>query len=216
MLSAVDVANSRLTLASVVVVVPELRFGAVLSELARKLWPAHPAPLITEIPDQALTVIYPDRQLQCQFGNNRVEITDSRGVAPGTDDPFALVATNAFKAVYASSGDKIVAHGFNFELHVPIAGQTPPDFMQARYFHSPQQHIADAFGAQLAALGFIATMERSNCRIQLLVEPSKIEGSLRVYANFHYDEAAPPQDEGEFRTAFENEYDAFKEALHRL
>lgn len=210
-----DVANGRLTLASVVLVVPELHFGAVLSELARKLWPAHPAPLITEIPGQALTVIYPDRRLQCQFSNNRVEVKDERGVSPNTD-PFALVATNAFKAVFESSGDKTVAHGFNFELHVPVEGQTPPDFMKARYFHNPQQQIADPLGAQLAGLGFIAAMERADCRIQLLVEPSKIEGCLRVYANFHYEGAPPSQDESLFGTAFEREYEAFKEAIGGL
>lgn len=210
-----DIGNARLTLASVVVVVPELRFGAVLSELARKVWPAHPAPLITEVPDQVLTVVYPDRQLQCQFANNRVEVKDSRGVAAGSD-PFPLVAVNAFKALYASSGENITAHGLNFELHVPISGHTPPGFVQGEFFLNPQQRIADPFGAQLADLGFIAIMDRPDCRIQLLVEPSKFEGSLRVHANFHFEGRPPPLEEGEFRISFEREYESFKEALSRL
>jgi hypothetical protein len=210
-----ETANARLTLASVVVAVPELRFGAVLSELVRKLWPAHPAPLITEVPGQVLTVIYPDKQLQCQFANNRVEVTDSRGLAAGAD-PFPLIAVNAFQALYTSSGDKTVAHGFNFELHVPVVGHTPPSFVHGRFFLNPQQNIADAFQAQLSELGFIAIMDRQGCRIQLLVEPSKLQASLRVHANFHFEGASPPLKEDEFRDTFEREYESFKDALSRL
>ena len=206
---------ARVTLASLVVVFEELKLGTVLSELARRLWPEHPAPLISEVPGQVLSVVYPDRQIQCQFANNRVEVNDSRGVEPGTE-PFPLICANAVQAAVEASGEKITAFGYNFDLSFPLDETTPKEFLTDRLFHNPER-LADAFGAQLNDLGVIAAMTRDDCKIQLLVERSPLQGNyLRVYANHHFEKRRPPSDSSVFAEAFRGEYENLQSAVGRF
>lgn len=76
-----DTSAAKLIECNVIMVFRELRFGQILNELARRLLPDYPTPLITEVPGQVLAVVFPDKRIQCQFANLQVRVTDTRGVA---------------------------------------------------------------------------------------------------------------------------------------
>lgn len=211
----VDTRNATLARYSIVVVLRELRFGPVLNELGRKLLPGHPSPLITEIPNQVLAVVYPDRQIQCQFANRRVDVSDTRGATPGAD-PFPLVAINAVAAAREASGAGIVAYGYNFELHMPLGDGDAGTFLRTRFFKNPTD-IGDAFGGTVGPVGIAASVTLPDCAINFDIGPiPERAGYARAYVNYHYEPGTPPSDPGALTEEVDRKYEQFRAALEKL
>ncbi len=210
-----DTSGAKLTGYNLVVVFEELRFGAPLNELARRLLPGHPAPLITEIPDQVLAVIYPERQIQCQFANRRVEVRDGRGVDPGID-PFGTVAINAIEAAARASGKPIVAYGYNFDVNLSLGEDDPATFLRSRFLKDPHT-LSQAFGGEVKAVGIKASIHRSDCEANFDVEPldGKI-GLVKAHVNYHYEGKSPPQQADMLVTQIRERYNEFLQALRQL
>ena len=201
---------------NIVVVFRELKFGRVLSELARKLLHGHPSPLITEIPDQVLAVVYPDRQIQCQFANRRVDVRDSRGTTPGAE-PFPQVVINAVNAAREASGTKIVAYGYNYWLDVPLGEGDAGAFLRTTFLKRPSE-IGDAFGGTVGAVGISASVTLpSGCRANFDIGPIPERSAYaKAHVNYHYEEKEPPSDVEALAEEAERRYDEFRAALEKL
>jgi len=212
--NSVDTRNASLIQYNIVVVFQELRFGQVLYELARNLLPGHPSPLITEIPNQLLVVVYPDRKLQCQFANRRVEVRDNRDVGPGTE-PFSQVAVKAVEAASQASGCNIVAYGYNYVVQLPI-GQDPGQFIRTRFFKSPET-LGDAFGGEVGSVGIKASIKLADCKAIFDIEPVPDRPELiKAHANYHYERTKLPTDANALTEEIQQKYDEFKAAMERL
>jgi hypothetical protein len=211
----VDTRNATLAYYDIVVVFAELRFGPVLSELARKLLPGHPAPLITEIPNQVLAVVYPDRQIQCEFGNRRAKVRDSRGGQPGAE-PFGQVAINAVGAAREAGARSVVAYGYNYELHMPLGNGDAGTFLRTRFFRQPDE-IGQAFGGKGGPVGISASVMLADCEVNFDIAPTpERSGYAKAHVNYHYEGKEPPPDGAALAEEAERRYDEFRAALERL
>lgn len=211
-----DTRNAALASYNIVVVFRELKFGRVLSELARKLLQGHPSPLITEIPDQVLAVVYPDRQIQCQFANRRVDVRDNRGTTPGTE-PFPQVAINAVNAAREASGAEIVAYGYNYELDMPLGEGDAGAFLRTTFLKRPSE-IGDAFGGTVGAVGISASVTLpGGCRASFDIGsiPER-PAYAKAHVNYHYERMEPPTDAGALAEEAEHRYGEFRAALEKL
>jgi hypothetical protein len=211
-----DTRSAALAYYNIVVVFRELKFGPVLSELARKLLHGHPSPLITEIPNQVLAVVYPDRQIQCQFANRRVDVRDSRGTTPGAE-PFPQVVINAVDAAREASGEKIVAYGYNYELDMPLGEGDAGAFLRTTFLKRPGE-IGDAFGGTVAAVGISASVTLpGGCQATFGIGPiPERVGYAKAHVNYHYDSDKLPSDPVALAEEVERKYQEFRAALERL
>jgi hypothetical protein len=212
----VDTANATLVYYNIVVVFSELKFGPVLSELARKLLHGHPSPLITEIPNQVLAVVYPDRQIQCEFANRRVKVTDNRGTEPGAEG-FAQVVVNATNAVTHASGAEIVAYGYNYELHIPVGDQDAGAFLRARFLRQHNE-IGQAFGGSVEGVLIGASVSLGHdCQANFEIQPiPERPGYAKAHVNYHYDKKSPPLELETLGAEARQKCDEFRAALERL
>jgi hypothetical protein len=212
----VDTTNATLAYYNIVVVFPDLKFGPALSELARKLLHGHPSPLITEIPNQVLAVVYPDRQIQCQFANRRVDVRDSRGTTPGAE-PFPQVVVNAVDAAREASGKEPVAYGYNYELDMPLGERDAGAVLRTTFFKRPSD-IGDAFGGTVGAVGISASVTLPDgCQANFEIVPiPERAGYARAHVNYHYESGKPPSDPAALTQEVERKYDEFRVALDRL
>jgi hypothetical protein len=211
----VDTRNATLTYYDMVVVFAELKFGPVLGELARKLLPGHPAPLITEIPNQVLSVVYPDRQIQCEFANRRARVRDSRGAQAGAE-PFAQVAVNAVAAAREAGANSIVAYGYNYELHMPLGNGEAGTFLRTRFFRQPDE-IGQAFGGRGGPVGISASVTVADCEVNFDIAPvPERTGYAKAHVNYHYEGKEPPLDVPSLAQEAERKYDEFRAALEKL
>jgi hypothetical protein len=211
----VDTRNATLTYYDMVVVFAELKFGPVLSELARKLLPGHPAPLITEIPNQVLAIVYPDRQIQCEFANRRARVRDDRGSQPGAE-PFPQVAINAVEAAREAGARSIVAYGYNYELHMPLGSGDAGTFLRTRFFRQPDE-IGQAFGGKGGPVGISAWVRLADCEVSFDIAPiPERSGYAKAHVNYHYESKEPPLDAAGLAAEAERRYDEFRAALEKL
>ncbi|MFQ5880089.1 MAG: hypothetical protein ACE5IZ_07960 [Dehalococcoidia bacterium] len=214
--ASLDISGAKLAGYNLVVVFEELPIGAILHEMARRLLPEHPSPLITEIPDQLLTVIYPQRQIQCQFANRRVDVRDRRGMDPATE-PFSTVAINAVEAATTASGKPVVAYGYNFDVHLPLQGDDPAVFLKARFLTDPNK-LGQAFGGDVKTVGIKASIHRSDSQANFDIEPllDGQTGLIKAHVNYHYERRKPPAQATELVTQIQERYQEFLTALQRL
>jgi hypothetical protein len=211
----VDTRNATLAYYDIVVVFAELRFGPVLSELARRLLPGHPAPLITEIPNQVLAVVYPDRQIQCEFANRRATVRDSRGGQPGAE-PFGQVAINAVGAAREAGAPRIVAYGYNYELHMPLGNGDAGAFLRTRFFRQPDE-IGQAFGGRGGPVGIGASVTLSDCEVKFDIAPiPERSGYAKAHVNYHYEGREPPPDAEALAEEAGRRCNEFRAALEKL
>lgn len=210
-----NVDTARLIEYNMVVVFRDLRFGQILSELARRLLPEHPSPLITEIPNQLLAVVYPDRQIECQFANRRVQVTDKRRVDPG-EHPFPLIASNAIDAAVQSSGRDIAAYGYNYVVH--LQENAPAQYIASRFFQNADV-IAEAVGGQLTSIGFTAQahVPQEGCLLSINLGPvPNTQDLIQATVNYHYEGQSPADAALAIGDQVAALYKRFVDALHRL
>ncbi len=183
--------------------------------MTRRLFPGHPSPLITEIPDQLLAVVYPERQIQCQFANRRVDVRDGRGLDPGTD-PFAMIAINAIEAARHASGQDIIAYGYNFDVNLPLEGDEPAAFLRMRFLNQPQR-LGEAFGGEVHRVGISASVQRGQSQANFEIAPlGDGTGLLAARVNYHYEPGQPPENIESLSTEVRDRYGEFLAALERL
>lgn len=212
-----NVDQAKLNEYNMVVVFRELRFTQVLTELARRLLPEHPSPLITEIPSRLLSVVYPDRGIDCQFANRRVQVRDKRGGIPG-ENPFPVIALNAIEAASQSSGghEGIVAYGFNYTLHLR-EGQAA-NYLSARFFSNATK-ISQAFAGELRQIGFVAAISipERRCLAKLTLMPVADAADLiEVVVNYHYEGQSPPLLSQGLTQQTATQYDEFLRVLREI
>jgi len=212
----VDTANATLVYYNIVVVFRELKFGPMLSEPARRLLEGHPSPLITEIPNQVLAVVYPDRQIQCEFADRRVKVTDGRGTEPGAE-PFAQVVINATQAAGRASAAQIVAYGYNYELHIPVGEEDAGAFLRTRFL-SEAAKIGQAFGGTVGPVGISASVRLADdCQANFGIEPiPERPGYAKAHVNYHYEGKSPSLQSDELSAQAREKYQEFRAALGRL
>lgn len=203
---------------NIVVVFKEMRFTQVLDELAIKILPEHPAPLITKIPGQLLSIIYPDRNIHCQFANKRVQVSDKRGLTPG-EHPFGLIASGAIKAAYYPAEkreDKIVSYGYNYAINLKQNEAT--SFISSRFFSNCDK-IQNVFKGNLRSVGFETNIfiSQKNCLAKFVLNSQAgISDIIIATINFHYESQIPPDTAEEINQQATSQYDEFFQILEKL
>ena len=213
-----NIENAKLIHYDMVVVFSDLRFGQVLNELAKKIYPNHPSPLITEIPKQLLSIIYPDKNIQCQFANKRLQISDKRGAVPG-EDPFSMIAVGAIEAAtYPEKKEKIIAYGYNYL--VQLKQKNPTDYIKDHFFSANFTQIeSKVFTGTIQNLGFntIISVPKINGIVTFtLTSQDQNSDIITSQINFHYSNGNPPTTLDDINHQVTSQYDDFLKALREL
>lgn len=209
----VDIAKASLVVYNIVVVFRELRFTDLLRTAVRQLLPAYPNPLITEVPNQLIGVLYADQQIECQFANRRVEVRDRRGLVGAT--PFCEIAVAATQKAVESGSQPIVSYGFNYTMLIPLEADSRAGQYVLKYLSEPER-LGEAFGGKVTDVGINATVE-ADCEVNFdLGGVPDASNMLKAHGNYHFKDAEPPGEADKVRVALEAKYEDFCRALNAL
>ena len=228
-----DTGNARLFTYDITVAFPALKLGSSLAEHAPQLLPQHPRPFINWIPDQLLTIVYPERQIQCQFTPQAAQIMDHRGGQALAEEPFPTVALNAIKAVIETSATQPRAYGLNFAVMLPQAD--PAAFLKTKFIHNPEA-LGESFGGSISGIGISATISAPPAVINFSLNPAAFitqvinvsglpappvppvapETFVQAAVNYHFEGGKPPETGRELADQIKNHYDTLIKSLEKL
>lgn len=213
-----DTSSATLRAYNFMVVFRELRLNETLLTHARRLLPTLPNPLVTEIPNQLIGVVYPDQSIQCQFANRRVQVTHTSRTGLVGEAPFCEIAIAAVERARESGSQDIIAYGFNFDVL----------FRELRNYHSPGQYIArflvdpnllaGIFGGSVEDAGVKVTIGTTDCQVNFDLEgvPPEAPTELKAHVNYHFASPSPPSDASELCRLMEQKHGDFFRALAAL
>ena len=209
-----DTNSARLALYNVVVVFRELRLSELLRKSVRELLPTLPPPMITELPNQLLAIVFPDLQVDCQFANRRLHANDRQAGEVGRQ-LFCEIVVAAVSRAKEAGNQTINAFGLNYDVLVPMttyerAGQYVEKYLAER------SGIAAAFGGSVTNAG-IKTTIRSDCEVNFDLEALSDQPQiLKAHVNYHFDGQEPPADAPGLHELIADKYQAFFRALAAL
>jgi hypothetical protein len=211
-----DTSSATLSGYNFIVVFRDLRLNEVLLTYARKLLPTLPNPLVTEIPNQLIGIVYPDHSIQCQFADRRVVVAQtSRTGLPG-EAPFCDVAIAAVAKAIESGNRDTVAYGFNFD--VLLKGYDKPgQYITARFLADPNL-LAAIFGGTIEDAGVTIAVGTSDCRVTFDLEgvPRDAPNILKAHVNYHFADPSPPSDASKLCQLMQQKHGDFFRALQAL
>jgi hypothetical protein len=211
-----DTSSATLRAYNYIVVFRELRLNEMLLTSARRLLPALANPLVTEIPNQLIGVVYPDHSIQIQFANRRVEVRHASELVG--EAPFCEIAIAAVQKARDAGNQDVIAYGFNFDVL----------FTQLRDYHGPGQYIAKfladpsllaaIFGGSVEDAGIKVTIRTTDCQVNFQLEgtPPEAPTALKARVNYHFTDQPPPNDPSDLCRLMEQKYGDFFRALGAL
>lgn len=213
-----DTSSARLSSYNFIVVFRELRLNEVLLMGVRRLLPALPNPLVTEIPNQLIGVVYPDHAIQCQFANRRVDIRHSPRTEMVGEEPFSDVAVAAVERAKESGSQDVIAYGFNYDVQMQLRDyDSPGQYIVNRFIANPNLLTA-IFGGHIEDGKINVSIAGGDCRVNFDLEgiPPDAPNLLKAHVNYHFADQAPPNDAGALRELMQQQYEEFFRALQAL
>jgi hypothetical protein len=211
-----DTSSATLTSYNFIVVFRELRLNDMLLTHARRLLPTLPNPLVTEIPNQLIGVVYPDHSIQCQFANRRVEVRHTSRSGLVGEAPFCDVAVAAVERARESGSRDTVAYGFNYDVLLGNYDK-PGQYITARFLADPNL-LAAIFGGSIEDAAVKITVGTSDCRVNFDLEgvPPDAPTVLKAHINYHFADPSPPNDASELCQLMQQKHGDFFRALQAL
>lgn len=213
-----DTSSARLSGYNFIVVFRELRLNEVLLMHARRLLPALPSPLVTEIPNQLIGVVYPDHAIQCQFANRRVDVRHTPRTEVVGEAPFCDVAVAAVERARESGSQDVVAYGFNYDVLMNLRDyERPGQYVVQRFLAKPNV-LATIFGGPVEDGRITVTIAGGDCHVNFDLEgfPPEARNQLKAHVNYHFAGHTPPSDAAELCQAMQQKYEEFFRALQAL
>jgi len=213
-----DTSSATLSAYNFIAVFRELRLNELLLRHARRLLPTLPNPLVTEIPNQLIGVVYPDHSIQCQFANRRVVVTHTSRNGIVGEAPFCDVAVAAVERARESGSRDIVAYGFNFDVFTKLRDyDRPGQYIIARFLADPNL-LAAIFAGSVEDAGVKVTVARADCQVNFDLEgqPPDAPTELKAHVNYHFADQSPPNDASELCQLMRQKHEDFFRALQAL
>lgn len=213
-----DTSTATLSGYNFIVVFRELRLNEALLMHARRLLPALPNPLVTEIPNQLIGVVYPDHSIQCQFANRRVDIRHTPRSGLVGEAPFCEVAVAAVERARESGSQDVVAYGFNYDVLMQLRDyDRPGQYVVQRFLANPNV-LAAIFGGTVADGRITVIIAAGDCQVNFDLEgfPPDAPNLLKAHVNYHFTDHAPPNDAAELCQLMQQKYEDFFRALQAL
>lgn len=209
-----DTSSATLSSYNFVVVFRELRLNELLLTYARKLLPTLPNPLVTEVPNQLIAVVYPDLSLQCQFANRRVDVRQT-GRGPVGEPPFCEIGVAAVEKAKESGSQQIVAYGFNFDVLIPLKVHDTAGQYVATYL-ADKESVGAIFGGSIKDAGVKVSIS-AECEVNFDLEGlPDAPNVLKAHVNYHYPDKSPPTDPAELCRLMQQKQEEFFRALNAL
>ena len=213
-----DTSSARLSGYNFIVVFRELRLNEALLTHARRLLPALPNPLVTEIPNQLIGVVYPDHAIQCQFSNRRVDVRHTPRSEVVGEEPFCDVALAAVERARESGSQDVVAYGFNYDVLMQLRDyDRPGQYIVSRFLANPSL-LAATFGGNVVDGGVKVIIAGNDCQVNFDLEsiPPDAPNLLRVHVNYHFADQSPPNGAAELCELMQEKHQDLFRALQAL
>jgi len=214
----VDTSSARLSGYNFIVVFRELRLNEVLLTLARKLLPVLPNPLVTEIPNQLIGVVYPDHAIQCQFANRRIDVRHTPRSEMVGEEPFCDVAVAAVEKTRESGNQDVIAYGFNYDVLMPLRDYDRPGQYVVSRFIANANLLTAIFGGKVEDGAIKVTISGEDCQVNFDLEgiPPDAPNRLKAHVNYHFADRLPPKDAAALCQVMQQKYGDFFRALQAL
>jgi len=167
------------------------------------------SPVITEIPDNAIALMYPQLQIGCMIGNNRVQVNDGSQEPVGSRPISAVV-----HAAHNIIGSKLIAFGFNYEVLAVFDQDDLPASFKARFLCNPED-LEARLGGTIHNVGLRLNYRRESVACQLVLEPVEIS-KLRAHLNVHFESVNQLPEANQLNASFQQEFDNFMQVLKAL
>lgn len=167
-------------------------------------------PVLTEIPDQMIALVYPEANVACVIGNRRIRV-DFRKEGELGEDKVSHIASQA-RLVLA--GLSMVAYGFNFDSVVTVVGPTSAEehlksVLVANSIEL-EAKLRGRLGATTIELGYLRDGKECTLRLQ------PISGrQIRAHLNVHFATSELPVPQ-ELAQMVISEFDDLERILHEL
>jgi hypothetical protein len=168
------------------------------------------APVVTEIPNEMIALMYPQLQIACLLGDRRVRVNDGSQL-PIEERPVAAIAVAADKLV----NSKVVAYGFNYSAVVSLKGvETPGVFLKDRFLQDPDG-IEERINGVINAVSLRLLYSQDHTAYQLTVEP-EANDRIKVHLNAHFEKPDALPDTETLQALFKREFETFLTTLKVL
>lgn len=168
------------------------------------------APVVTEIPNEMIALVYPQLQIACLLGDRRIRVNDGSQLSIG-ERPIAVIAVAADKLV----NFKVIAYGFNYNAVVSLKGvETSDVFLKDRFVKDPDG-IEERIKGMIQAVSLRLLYSRDHTAYQLTVEP-EANDRIKVRLNAHFEKPDALPDAETLRAAFKREFEGFMTTLKAL
>lgn len=168
---------------NITVVFDHLELSAISRDRLRELLPGEPAPILADVPDDMISVVYPGLQIAGTFGNRRISFDDMREREIGTSPLPALTLA----AAHLIQAPRVRAFGFNYDITASIENVDDVGvFFIDRLLKRPNQ-IEARVGGTLRGLSMRLNYEREGVRYTLRIEPLEVGAPTLVsHFNAHF------------------------------
>lgn len=138
-------------------------------------------PVVSEIPDQMIALVYPGANAACLMGDRRIRANFSKEGELG-EDKVSHIASQARQVL---SGLSVVAYGFNFDSVVTIVGpMSAEEDLKSALIANPtalETKLGGRIGAATVQLAYVK--DSKECTLRL--EPIS-DRQIRTHLNVHF------------------------------
>lgn len=174
---------------NITVVFDRLELPEISRDALRQLLPGEPPPVLTDVPNELISLVYPTLQTIGTFGNRRISFDDTaqreieRSLLPG----LTLSAARLIR------GPRVVAFGFNYIATAMVKNIDDVGMFFVDRLLKSRKRIETRLEGTLRGLSLRLNYEREGVRYTLRVEPMDIGVAvLRSRFNAHFAQSELP------------------------
>ncbi|MBI4504130.1 MAG: hypothetical protein HY691_01225 [Chloroflexi bacterium] len=180
---------------NVTVVYERLPLSAISRDALRAIRVGDEDPVLLDVPEQVVGLIYRQGELQATFGNRRLSVTRQKPAGLGEDARIVAVLTaRAMDAV--PEAVPIPAFGFNYDIDVLVKGVDSVGALVRDRFIARRDELESTVGGTLARADVALSFERdgSECHVRLR-QSLRESGTVDVHVNVHFAGRQAPADD---------------------
>lgn len=197
---------------NITVVFNRLELPEISRDALRELLPAETSPILTDVPDELISLVYPTLQIIGTFANRRISFDDSGQ----RQIDNSLLPALTLSAVRLVRGPRVMGFGFNYMIVAKIKNVDDVGMFFVRRLLKGRNRIERGLDGTLRGLSLRLNYERQGVRYTLRVEPIEVGAAvLRSSFNAHFARDELPTLKVLSRM-FSSELGTMSEALKRL
>lgn len=197
---------------NITVVFDRLELSAISRDGLRELLPGEAPPIVTDVPDELISLVYPTLQIMGIFRNRRIAFDDTGQ----REIDRSLLPSLTLSAAHLIRGPRVVAFGFNYVITAVVKNVDDFGMFLVDRLLKGRNRIEARLEGTLRGLSLRLNYEREGVRYTLRVEPTDIGAAvLRSHFNAHFAQDKLPRLK-ELNRMFSSELERMAEALGNL